>query len=58
MHLTQIKDEIPGKSHAYPHHWQGEEQTMTEGETMYLAMAISAFVVFALVLAYVSQRQK
>ncbi len=31
---------------------------MTEGETLYLGMVIVAFVIYALVLAYVSHRAK
>ncbi len=31
---------------------------MTEGETLYLGMVIAAFVIYAAVLAYVSQKAK
>jgi len=33
-----------------------EECSMTEGETMYLGMALALFVLFGLVLFYVSAR--
>jgi hypothetical protein len=31
---------------------------MTEGETLYLGLVIGAFLLFALVMAYVNARQK
>ncbi len=31
---------------------------MTEGETLYLGLVVGAFVLFALVMAYVTVRQK